>query len=207
MQNTSDQILWWKKSFSRCPSAAPVLWGKFLKESLLFIDHPSPLHTLPIFGPYHLPYMTRIWNFIFKNICLLTEPLVLKCFTKFTKYYSINKYFVRKRRDSYSQTTISCLASTRDLGEDTARSHNFHNANLGGKNNLNYNYTMPDQLKVTFQQEAISSKHFRSSVLRTSHDTRCCNYSIFDTLLFPLRISFKAVESIIFNLIPHKDWI
>ena len=120
-------------------------------------------------------------------------------------YDGTNKYFVRKRRDSYSQTTISCLASTRDLGEDTARSHNFHNANLGGKNNLNYNYTMPDQLKVTFQQKAISSKHFRSSVLRTSHDTRCCNYSIFDTLLFPLRISFKAVESIIFDLIPHKD--
>ena len=52
VQNTFDQILGWKKSFSRCPSAAPALWGKFLKESLLFIDHPSPLHTSPIFGPY-----------------------------------------------------------------------------------------------------------------------------------------------------------
>ena len=54
VQNISDQIFWWKKSFSRCPSAAPALWGKFLKESHLFIDHPSPLHTYSIFGLYYI---------------------------------------------------------------------------------------------------------------------------------------------------------
>ena len=71
-------------------------------------------------------------------------------------YDGIIKYFVRERRDSYSQTTFSCLA--RDPDDEPSRSHNFHNANfnIGGKSNLNYNYTMPDQLKVTFQQKAIS---------------------------------------------------
>ena len=64
VQNTFDQILGWKKSFSRCPSAAPALWGKFLKESHPFYrsSQPSPYfsHIWPLLN------LTHSWNFIFK---------------------------------------------------------------------------------------------------------------------------------------------